>query len=288
MLFRSTAEDIALNPYGGFVGIGTTAPTDPLTIHNGTPSIKFKDTSSNGEAYWQLDGTEMKFFNKSSNGAMVFGTSNNVRARFTGAGEFLIGDTTLRGTNTRGQLQVTQISNNNAAGISCISGNNEIAGTFCLSSSGSASAGIFVDPDAARANSTLSFFIDNAQKAILDSNGNFTITGSYGSSDRTLKENIVTLPSQLETVKRLNPVSFDWKEKAEDGSTVSSIGFIAQEIETLYPDLVDTPVADAEIPNKTVTKSLNYAVMTSILTKAMQEQQTLIESLTARLEKLEG
>ena len=60
----------------GLVGIGTPSPTDPLTIHHGTPGIAFKDTSSNGEAFWQLDGTQVKFVNKSSAGEMMFGTVN--------------------------------------------------------------------------------------------------------------------------------------------------------------------------------------------------------------------
>jgi len=222
-------------------------------------------------------------------GAFTFRTGTSLgteRMRILSSGELLINDTTHRGTNWAGQLQVTQ-TGSNAAGISAISGNDEIAGTFALYSSGTASAAISVDPDAARASSALYFLIDNVQKASLDASGNFAITGSYSSSDRTLKENIVTLPSQLETVKKLNPVSFDWKEKAEDGSTKSSIGFVAQEIETLYPDLVNTPAADPDMSN-TTTKSLNYAVMTAILTKAIQEQQEQIDALQSEINTLKG
>ena len=73
---RAPKRPICFNPWGGLVGIGTTAPTDPLTIHHGTPGIAFKDTSSNGEAFWQLDGTQVKFVNKSSAGEMMFGTVN--------------------------------------------------------------------------------------------------------------------------------------------------------------------------------------------------------------------
>jgi hypothetical protein len=221
-----------------------------------------------------------------SNGYMRFATNNSERMRITSAGEILINDTAHRGTNWAGQLQVTQVGSN-AAGISCISGNDEIAATLALYSSSTASATIAVDPDNARSSSALYFLIDNVQKASLDASGNFAITGSYSSSDRTLKENIITLPSQLETVKKLNPVSFDWKEKAEDGSTKSSVGFIAQEIETLYPDLVNTPVADPDMPN-TTTKSLNYAVMTAILTKAIQEQQEQIDALQSEINTLKG
>jgi len=218
------------------------------------------------------------------------GSSLDRKMRLDSNGVLLIGDTALRGTIQRGQLQVTQISNSNAAGISCISGNDEISGTFCLYSSGTASAMISVDPDTNRANSAFYIHIDNAQKAVLDSGGNFTITGSYGSSDRALKENIVTLPNQLEKVKQLNPVSFDWKEKAEDGSTESSIGFVAQEVETLYPNLIKTPPTDssAEEASTTQYKSLNYAVMVSILTKAVQELSAELDAAKARITTLEG
>jgi len=68
------------------VGIGTNAPTDPLTIHDGTPSIKFKDTSSNGEAFWSLDGTSMSLYNKSTGGSMAFGTANTERMKLLGTG----------------------------------------------------------------------------------------------------------------------------------------------------------------------------------------------------------
>jgi hypothetical protein len=222
--------------------------------------------------------------------ALQFGTSHTEKMRVLTGGDVLIGDTARRGSIQRGALQVTQLDHTNAAGISCISGNQELAATFCLYSSGSNSGMISIDPDEGRANSAFYFHIDNAQKAVLDSGGNFTITGSYGSSDRALKENIVTLPSQLETVKKLNPVSFDWKEKAEDGSTESSIGFIAQEVEALYPKLIKTPPtdSDAEQANTTQYKSLNYAVMTSILTKAIQEQQEQIDALQSEINLLKG
>jgi hypothetical protein len=300
------------------VGIGTSSPQNNLHIftNNGDEGILIKATgdTSNGiisdsnrgnagaginSLTGKWNGTavaDMTFLTgddttNKDNGVIIFRTSSadNLaeRMRITNAGEVLINDSARRGTNWRGQLQVTQIDTSNAAGISCISGNDEIAGTFALYSSSTASAAISVDPDAARGSSALYFLIDNVQKAVLDSSGNFTITGSYSSSDRTLKENIVTLPSQLETVKQLNPVSFDWIERAEDGSTKSSIGFIAQEIETLYPNLVNTPVADPDMSN-TTTKSLNYAVMTAILTKAIQEQQTIIDDLKTRIETLEG
>jgi hypothetical protein len=211
------------------------------------------------------------------------GTAGNLNYRMdiTSAGEVLIGDTARRGTAQRGQLQVTQIDSSNAAGVSAISGNDEIAGTFCLYSSSTASAMISVDPDSQRASSAFYVWIDGSERMSLNSSGNLYVTGSYSNSDIALKENIVTLPNQLENVKKLNPVSFDWKEKAEDGSTQSSIGFVAQEVEEIYPTLVTKPAddTDAEQGNKTKYKTLNYPVMVSILTKAIQELEARIVAL---------
>jgi len=244
-------------------------------------------SSSNTSGFLAASDNVLQFGTSSDDPLTIF-TNNTERMRITAAGEVLINDSARRGTNWRGQIQVTQIDSTNAAGISCISGNDEIAGTFALYSSATASAAISVDPDAARGSSALFFLIDNVQKASLDASGNFSITGSYSSSDRTKKENIVTLPSQLETIKKLNPVSFDWKEKAEDGTTKSSLGFIAQEVEELYPDLVHTPEADPDMPSKDTTKHLNYSVMTAILTKAIQEQQAQIDALQSEIKTLKG
>ena len=286
------------------VGIGQTSPSNKLQIDvnsasAGTDAVSIQNSGVTGTTH--TTGMRFQFssavpsairsrLTNTSNGAgsLCFmtssdGTAGNLdyRMDITSAGEVLIGDTAKRGTAQRGQLQVTQIDASNAAGISCISGNDEIAGTFCLYSSSTASAMISVDPDSARASSAFYVWIDGSERMSLNSSGNLYVTGSYSNSDIALKENITTLPSQLENVKKLNPVSFDWKEKAEDGSTQSSIGFVAQEVEEIYPTLVTKPAddTDAEQGNKTKYKTLNYPVMVSILTKAIQELEARIVAL---------
>jgi hypothetical protein len=255
---------------GGVTNDGVTRSDVFAALHGG------KDNATSGNKAGYLDF-------HTSNGASL-----DQRMRLTSNGELLMGDTSLRGTNQRGQIQVTQISSSNAAGISAISGNDEIAGTFCLYSSSTASAMISVDPDSQRASSAFYVWIDGSERMSLNSSGNLYVTGSYSNSDRALKENIVTLPNQLEKVKQLNPVSFDWKEKTEDGSTQSSIGFVAQEVEELYPNLVTKPEedTDAEQGSRTKYKTLNYPVMVSILTKAIQEQQEQIETLKQEIREI--
>jgi hypothetical protein len=111
---------------------------------------------------------------------------------------------------------------------------------------------------------------------------NTTITAI---SDQRLKENIRDLDDGLETVMALKPRKFDWKTgKGKD--IKNDRGFIAQEFETILPDMVDEwkdPAPEGEEPYKAVNANL-----IPTLVKAIQEQQTLITQLTARITALES
>jgi len=103
--------------------------------------------------------------------------------------------------------------------------------------------------------------------AILQSNGNTTIAGSLTqNSDITLKENIKPLESQLDIVSKLNPVSYN-----KIGQEENEVGFIAQEVEKLLPELVSE--------DEKGIKSLAYGNMNAILVKAIQELKAEIEIL---------
>jgi len=100
-------------------------------------------------------------------------------------------------------------------------------------------------------------------------------------SDQRFKENIQDLDVGLNAVMALKPRKFDWK--AGKGKDIKGDrGFIAQELEQVFPDLVDEwadPAPEGEEPYKSVRQDL-----IPVLVKAIQEQQTLITQLTARLD----
>jgi hypothetical protein len=108
-----------------------------------------------------------------------------------------------------------------------------------------------------------------------DSSGGLTVS----SSDRTLKSNINTLPSQVEQVKALNPVSFNWRNKERLGEGIE-IGFIAQEVEQVVPEVVRL--------NADGTLALDYPKLTATLTSALQTALTRIEALEAEVSLLKG
>ena len=104
-------------------------------------------------------------------------------------------------------------------------------------------------------------------------NANGASQAAFGSfSDYRLKENIESLPSQLSNIMALRPVEFDYK----NGSG-HQVGFIAQEMEQVYPDAIG--VGEDEM--LTIT---GWSKTEARLVKAIQEQQAIIESLKARLD----
>jgi len=117
--------------------------------------------------------------------------------------------------------------------------------------------------------------------------GNAEIDGNFNdTSDIALKENVVALSSTWNAVKQLKPCTFDWKPQTDvkDSSKVivdgwSSVGFIAQEVESVIPLLVS---------GKDGEKSINTIGLVSQLTKALQEAMTKIETLETKVAALEA
>ncbi len=105
--------------------------------------------------------------------------------------------------------------------------------------------------------------------------GNGRVQSGYNwltNSDAKFKKNITTLNNALDSILNLRGVRYDL---VNDTNTVpgkgKQIGFIAQELETQYPELVFT--------EKNGTKSVAYDKMTAILLQAIKEQQQQINQL---------
>ena len=109
---------------------------------------------------------------------------------------------------------------------------------------------------------------------------NTTITSL---SDERLKKNIRDLDDGLDKVMQLQPRKFDWKE-GQGKDIANDIGFISQEFEKVFPDMVGE--WDDETQEEKY-KTINANIIPT-LTKAIQEQQGIIENLKSRIETLEG
>jgi hypothetical protein len=104
-------------------------------------------------------------------------------------------------------------------------------------------------------------------------------------SDQRLKENVRDLDVGLNAVLALKPRKFDWK--AGKGKDIKGDrGWIAQEFEQVFPDMIDTwrdPAPEGEEPYKAVRADL-----IPVLVKAIQELKADLDATKAELAALKG
>ena len=111
------------------------------------------------------------------------------------------------------------------------------------------------------------------QRAAIDADGDY-----HDLSDERYKENIVDAPSVLDTISKMKVRSFNWKENGRK----KTYGFIAQELNEVAAETVRSAKDDEDI------WGVKHARIVPMLTKAIQEQQELIETLQTKVAALEG
>jgi hypothetical protein len=103
---------------------------------------------------------------------------------------------------------------------------------------------------------------------------------AFSSSDIRFKENITPIENALDKISKISGNTYDWKaeNKAEHGYEGNDVGVIAQEIEAVLPQLVQT--------RESGFKAVKYDKLVALLIEGIKEQQTQIHSLTIEIEKL--
>jgi hypothetical protein len=112
-------------------------------------------------------------------------------------------------------------------------------------------------------------------------NDNITAYGS--ASDRRLKENVKPLVGALDKIMQLQGCTFDWKEKTDQRELIGikeDIGFIADEVQAVVPEMVRTDVEGY--------LSLRDRGFSALLVEAMKEQQTQIEDQKTEISELKS
>jgi trimeric autotransporter adhesin len=114
--------------------------------------------------------------------------------------------------------------------------------------------------------------------------GNSAVTTIQGavsftsSSDRRIKEDIIDTRYGLREVMRLRPVDYIMST-----NQLKQVGFIAQEVQPLVPEVVTGKEGDL---SKGEILGITYDKLVPVLTKAIQEQQAMIEQLKLEIEAL--
>ena len=134
-------------------------------------------------------------------------------------------------------------------------------------------------------NSDIKFFT-NGQKLQISSNGNIGApNGSniHNASDSRLKQNVVDLDKGLSAINSLRPVSFNWIDGFCDEEKDKLYGFLAQEVQTIDPNLV-RQFGNVKLENTTIndTLTVNEKLIIPILVKAVQELSEKIKTLETK------
>lgn len=277
----------------GNVGIGTGSPGKKLDV-SGTirASGSFNPNNSNwvnsafsgsgsfGGGISLVDGTAgYGIFAQDSGGTLSISqgsTSGGLteRMRIDGSGNVLI-----NGAGTGGKLSVTSASQS-ALYVTQTAGGAAPIYSYVGYATTLGVPGLRVvkyDNNSTTSQVFVQFAInqDGLNSGQINANGaSAAAFGTY--SDERLKENIKNLPPQLSNVMALRPVEFDYK----DGSG-HQIGFIAQEMQGVYPDAVSEG-------NDGMLMVTAWSKTEARLVKAIQEQQEIIATLEARIAALEN
>ena len=280
----------------GQVGIGTSSPSGLLA----NTSINLGDTGTlaapNGSGIgpggmnWQVTagGYVASFFNSgtqtNANGLQVYTAStdaatyifnarSNGNSRFVVRGDGRVGVGTASpvsqfhvqsGTNTQIRVEAAG-AGAQAEYYSVANGTSWVIGTGA-GNPGSTDLGFYNSGNKMVLTTTGLLGIGSvAPSERLDVAGNVKATAYLYTSDRRLKENIETIENSSEKVLALRGVEFDWKQ---DGK--HEIGFIAQEVEAVEPNLVVTSEVDG-------IKAVKYGNVVALLVEAFKEHHQKLE-----------
>lgn len=195
-------------------------------------------------------------------------TGGSERARIDSSGNLLVGT-----TSSSARLHVSSSSTFDSFGTLYVANTNTTAGA-CVAAFSTATN------STATSNVLIKFAIDNYNSASGQINANGASQAAFGTfSDSRLKENISDLSPQLDSIMALRPVEFDYIASEGGGHQT---GFIAQEMQQVYPDSVGERSTDGML---TVT---GWGKTEARLVKALQEAVARIEELEARVAALEA
>ena len=242
----------------GRVGIGTSSPDAPLTVHNSSdPEIRFGYSSTQDHKIaWDSSKVFIHADPENANGssALGFAVDGTERARIDSSGNVLVGKTALDNSTAGVRL--------NAAGdVSFVADGNRPLVLNRKTSDGDIAVLL-------KDNTTV---------------GSISVTGSataYNTSSDARLKDVTGTARGLAVINELNPVAYNWKA---DGK--ADEGLIAQEVKELVPNAVVGSEADMY--------SMDYSKLVVHLVagmqeqqKQMQEQQAIIEDLQTQLNKL--
>jgi len=252
----------------GNVGIGTSSPSNKLTVAGngnftgvldvvtsvaGAYGLRIIADSANTYAGIQFTNNPVTaplgyYRMPAANVHAWYDSTPTERMRIDSSGNVMVGQTSFSSTTVGVGI--------NPAGLLNIAQNSSVSG----------GTGLQIYSTAA---SAFRFYVDMAGTI------HATSTSITAISDVSLKTNVKPLETGLAEVMALQPRRFDWI----DGNATNVVGFIAQEVESVLPDLV----APFKYNEEETKLGLKMGDMIPTLVKAIQELSAEVEALKAKV-----
>ena len=234
--------------------------------------VKMMDSSGNIDGYLYAEAGEIGFLDADGNWALQVKTDTHIQGKINNSEAFMF------------KIAAGNHNNHEIMSIGGITPRNDITLTQQAHGENWGSGG----------HTTNGYFyvINSSNSGAYIVNGQNSWTGN---SDERIKENITSLGTVLPEIADIRCVKFNLK-----GDSQTRVGFIAQDWESksfkevlnendgfvVEEDGSVKPAADSDSTEK--VKGIAYTETVPVLLKAIQEQQTIIEDLKARIETLEG
>jgi hypothetical protein len=294
----TASTNLILQDPGGYVGIGTTAPSSSLHIYGstyfGSRLILERTAGAIGRYSLGVDTANNQF------GITDEAQGNLTRFSINSSGNVGIGVSPSAWGSGTTALQIgtaATLWNRSSDNLLVLASNSYFDGSADKQITTNTSnrmyfvnGGTYFERAASTAAGSSTPW---SSSMVISANGSIGAptagTNIYNASDVRLKQNVTTITNGLSKINALNPVKFNWIHNFEPTENDKDLlGFIAQEVQTVLPEVVENFGNNSITVGETVIDNplrVNEKFIIPVLVKAIQELKAENDTLKAILQR---